>query len=68
MLYDPKDHPSPEEAAKTFTKKSKLWERFMKIKQSRLLKPFRKKVGNRQQTIPRFLKAILPFILHLTGK
>jgi hypothetical protein len=68
MLYDPKDHPAPEEAAKTFTKKSKLWERFMKIKQSRLLKPFRKKEGNRQQTIPRFLKAILPFILHLTGK
>jgi hypothetical protein len=68
MLYDPKDHPAPEEAAKTFTKKSKLWERFMKIKQSRLLQPFRKKEASRQQTISRFMKAIMPFILHLNGK
>lgn len=43
MLYDPKDHYTPEETANDFTKKSKLYERFMKIKKSRLLKALRKK-------------------------
>jgi hypothetical protein len=37
MLYDPKDQ-KPEETAKEFTKRSKLYERFMKIKQWSLLK------------------------------
>ncbi len=43
MLYDPADHFKPEETAQDFKKKSKLYERFMKIKQSRLLNIFRKK-------------------------
>jgi hypothetical protein len=38
MLYDPKDHSKPEETAKDFVKKSKLYERFMKFKQWGLLK------------------------------
>ncbi|WP_207497266.1 GNAT family N-acetyltransferase [Aridibaculum aurantiacum] len=50
MLYDPKDHYEPEETAADFKKHSKLYERFMKIKQSRLLKALRKKdpTGNRK--------------------
>ena len=43
MLYDPKDHFKPEETAEDFTRHSKLYERFMKIKQWKLLKPFMKK-------------------------
>jgi hypothetical protein len=37
MLYDPKDH-TPKETAEDFVKHSKLYERFMKIKQWGLLK------------------------------
>ncbi len=43
MLYDPKDHFEPEETAQEFKQHSKLYERFMKIKQWTLLKPFLKK-------------------------
>ena len=37
MLYDPADHYEPEETAEEFHKQSKVYERFMRIKQSRLL-------------------------------
>jgi hypothetical protein len=43
MLYDPKDHSEPTETAEDFSAHSKLYERFMKIKQWKLLKPFMKK-------------------------
>jgi hypothetical protein len=43
MLYDPKDHYEPEETTREFKKHSKLYERFMRIKHSKLLAPFRKK-------------------------
>ena len=43
LLYDPKDHFEPEETAQDFKQHSKLYERFMKIKQWTLLKPFMKK-------------------------
>ena len=43
MLYDPKDHFEPEETTEEFKKHSKLYERFMQIKQWKLLKPFLKK-------------------------
>ena len=46
MLYDPADHYEPEETSSDFKKNSKLYERFMKIKQSKLLRLFRKKEGN----------------------
>lgn len=45
MLYDPADHYEPEETATSFNEKSKIYERFMKVKQSRLLKVLRKKDG-----------------------
>ena len=38
MLYDPADHYEPEETAEDFNKYSKLYERFMRIKQSKLMK------------------------------
>lgn len=34
MLYDPKDHYEPAETTEYFEKKSKIYERFMKLKQS----------------------------------
>ena len=40
MLYDPKDHYEPEETKEEFKKHSKLYERFMRIKQSGLLNFF----------------------------
>ena len=45
MLYDPKDHYEPEETKEDFRQHSKLYERFMQIKQWKLLKPFLKKDG-----------------------
>jgi hypothetical protein len=43
MLYDPQDHYEPEETKEDFKQHSKLYERFMRIKQSKLLRPFMKK-------------------------
>lgn len=38
MLYDPADHYEPEETASAFKKKSKIFERFMRLKQSKLIR------------------------------
>ena len=46
MLYDPADHFEPEETKADFKQNSKLYERFMKIKHSKLLSIFRKKEGS----------------------
>ncbi len=43
MLYDPKDHYEPEETKEDFKQHSKLYDRFMRIKQWKLLRPFLKK-------------------------
>jgi N-acetylglutamate synthase-like GNAT family acetyltransferase len=43
MLYDPADHYEPEETAADFKINANLYERFMKVKQSRLLKLLKKK-------------------------
>ncbi len=43
MLYEPKQPNTVEEVAAEFSNNSKLYERFMKIKQSKLLNWFRKK-------------------------
>jgi hypothetical protein len=42
MLYEPKPEEAIEEVVADFSKNSKLYERFMKIKQSKLLNWFRK--------------------------
>lgn len=38
MLYDPADHFEPEETKEDFKKNSKIYERFMEVKQNRFLK------------------------------
>ncbi len=38
MLYDPKDHYTPEETKKDFTKKARIYERLLRLKQFILLK------------------------------
>jgi len=43
MLYDPADHYEPEETAADFKAHSNLYERFMNVKKSRLLKLLKKK-------------------------
>ena len=43
MLYDPADHYEPEETSASFKQRSGLYERFMKLKQSSLLRKFLKK-------------------------
>lgn len=50
MLYDPKDHYEPEETKEHFEKKHKVYERLLKIKQSKFLKRFKKidRTGNRK--------------------
>ncbi|MGZ8538933.1 MAG: N-acetyltransferase family protein [Flavisolibacter sp.] len=42
MLYDPKDHYEPAETKEHFEKKSKVYERLLKIKQSKFLQRFKK--------------------------
>ena len=61
MLYDPKDHYEPEETTEDFKKHSSLYERFMRIKQWKLLKPFlRKDAGNGSKK----LKSILQYFFN----
>ena len=50
MLYDPADHLEPEETAAEFKKHSKQYERFMRLKQSRLLKFLMGKKGDKQKS------------------
>jgi hypothetical protein len=50
MLYDPADHYKPEETAAEFQKHSKQYERFMRLKQSRLIK-FLKKRGDKNKSL-----------------
>ena len=42
MLYDPKDHYTPEETTKEFRKKEKIYERFLRSKQLRFFKNFKR--------------------------
>lgn len=58
MLYDPADHYTPEETAAEFKKHSKEYERFMRIKQSRLIKFLKGKRNDKS-------KSLLSFFLNL---
>ena len=49
-VYDPADHYEPEETAADFKKNSKQYERFMRLKQSKLLKFFLGKKGDKQKS------------------
>ncbi len=54
MLYDPADHYAPEETAAEFEKKSKQYERFMRLKQSRLIKFLKGKRTDKSKSILSF--------------
>ena len=55
MLYDPADHFEPEETAAEFEKKSKMYERFMRLKQNRLIKfLIGKKAANKGKSVLSF--------------
>lgn len=61
MLYDPADHFEPEETAEDFNAHSKLYERFMNVKKSRLLKLLKKKAPTAKATP----KSIVQYFLSL---
>jgi hypothetical protein len=46
MLYDPADHSEPEQTKADFKKNSKIYERIMQIRQSRLLRFLNRKIQN----------------------
>ncbi|MEO8109562.1 MAG: GNAT family N-acetyltransferase [Ginsengibacter sp.] len=54
MLYDPTDHYEPEETAAEFEKKSEQYERFMRLKQSRLIKFLKGKKSDKRKSILSF--------------
>lgn len=49
MLYDPEDHRKPEETKEEFENNSKIYERLMQLRQSRLLRFFNKKGDNKNE-------------------
>jgi hypothetical protein len=50
MLFDPKDHYEPEETKEFFKENVKGFERLLRIKQWRLLKPFLKTPSNKGES------------------
>lgn len=62
MLYDPKDHYEPEETSKFFEENKTLFERLIRLKKWRLLKPFLKKENNGGQSKP---KSFFHYLFHL---
>ena len=60
MLYDPKDHYEPVETQEYFEKKSKVYERLLKLKQSKFLKRFKKI----DRTVNRKIKTFLFNLFH----
>ncbi len=61
MLYDPKDHYEPAETKEHFDRKSLVYERLLKIKQSKFLNRFKKV----DRTVNRKLKMLFLNLLHL---
>ena len=62
MLYDPADHREPEETKEDFKKNSKIYERLMEIRQSRLLRFFnRKQSGEKDKSVKMVLKYFFNF-------
>lgn len=55
MLYDPNDHVSPKETAQDFKENSSLYERFMRLKQSRMLRYLKKKKAEKKSLLHFFL-------------
>jgi N-acetylglutamate synthase-like GNAT family acetyltransferase len=69
MLYDPKEHPVPEKTVEEFEKKSKIYERFMRLKQKKLFRYITRKRDDKtakngsDSKVPS-KKSILSFITH----
>ena len=61
MLYDPKDHYEPVETIEHFEKKSKVYERLLKIKQSKFLKRFKRPDRNANRKLKMSLFNIFHF-------
>ena len=61
MLYDPADHREPEETKEDFKKNSKIYERLMEIRQSRLLRFFNRK--NQSTDNSKVVKIVANFFL-----
>ncbi len=59
MLYNPAEHQEPETSAREFSENSHIYERFMKIKESRLIKLLKKK-----HVVPIKSKAILQYFFN----
>jgi GNAT superfamily N-acetyltransferase len=51
MLYDPKDHFEPEETAQDFKINSSLYERFMRLKQSKMIQYLKKKKAEKKSLV-----------------
>lgn len=66
MLYDPKDHAEPAKTAEDFSTHSRLYERFMKIKQSKLLQWLTRKDFSGQSAGPKSkTRSILQYLFNL---
>ncbi|MCW3088803.1 MAG: family N-acetyltransferase [Sediminibacterium sp.] len=65
MLYDPVDHYEPQETSQEFQQHSKLYERFMKIKHSKLLQLFRKSENGGGTGSGSKSRSLLHFFLNL---
>jgi N-acetylglutamate synthase-like GNAT family acetyltransferase len=55
MLYDPADHSEPEETKEDFKKNSKIYERLMEIRQSRLLRWFKRLQDKNEGGVMKFV-------------
>ncbi|MBD0331878.1 MAG: GNAT family N-acetyltransferase [Chitinophagaceae bacterium] len=67
MLYDPKDHYEPQETKEHFEKKSKVYERLLKIKQSNFLRRLKglDKANSNSRNARRKVKMSLFNLFHL---
>jgi N-acetylglutamate synthase-like GNAT family acetyltransferase len=61
MLYDPADHSEPEETKEDFKTNSKIYERLMEIRQSRLLRWLKRKEDNGSDN--NIIKMVLKYFL-----
>ena len=64
MLYDPNDHSSPKETAQDFKENSSLYERFMRLKQNRMLRYLKKKKAEKATIAENVEKAKKKSLLH----
>jgi len=66
MLYDPKDHYEPAETKEYFEQNSKIYERLMRLKQTKFLKRLLKKEEKRNELKP-FKKTMMQLISQLAN-